>query len=157
MPTNHNINVNFRTKGSIGHSSLKTSAKGSIIRIKKEKSRVDTSFDLLKKHPTGSYGFNGISGKTVGLAVSGAVVGASNKALEIGMTIYSASSGEQITVGNIRKVKRYVFNPAKYFIDDIYNYGFLQQRIVNRQNESNDYYRELTGKAIVGEQYGVKR
>lgn len=104
-----------------------------------------------------AYGAGALKRLGIAGAVAYAGVQMANKAMDIYFDIRQASTGDQLMIGNVRRVRNYVMNPAKYFIDDIYNYGFLEQKRVNRQNEQNQYYRELTGKAIVGNQYGQKR
>lgn len=156
MANNHVINVNFKQKGT-GVSSLKTSAKSSIIKIGSKQQSLNPSFQTLKKHPTSNFSLQGFFGKSLALAISGVTVAIANKALDIGMDIYQASTGNQLTVGNIKRVRSYIFRPKEYFVDGIYKYGYLQEKVVSRQNYENNYHRELTGNLIIGNQYGSKR
>lgn len=160
MATNHVITV-MQKSGKGSSSNLKTSAKRSVTQMRfNNTSKMNLGKIVAKSTQAlnpNSLGVNNLKRMGIVGGITYAGVQLANKALEIGLDIHSASTGNQLAVGNIRRTKNYVLNPAKYFIDDIYKYGFLQQRITNRQNESNAYYRELTGKSIVGNQYGEKR
>ena len=160
MATNHVITV-MQKSGKGSSSNLKTSAKRNITQMQFNNTSKMNLGKIVSKSAQAlnpnSLGVGALKRMGIAGAITFAVVNTANKVLEIGMDIYSASTGNQLAVGNIRRTKNYILNPAKYFIDDIYKYGFLQQRITNRQNESNAYYRELTGKSIVGNQYGDKR
>lgn len=164
MATNHNINVNFRSRGSGGgsQSNLKTSAKRGALQIKANANSKSPIPNIISKTQR-AMGVSGVSGfgalKTAGVAGAIAFAGVSlaNKVADVVMDVYSASTGEEILVGNIRKVRSYVLNPVKYAKDSIYGYGILQSRIIKRQNYENDYHRELSGNLIVGNQYGSKR
>jgi hypothetical protein len=159
MATNHNININLN--GSGGQSNLKTSAKRSVQQIRQNNTSKFKLSKVVSKVPqafnANSYGSGSLKRMGFAGAVAFAGVTLANKALDMYLDIRQASTGDILTTGNIKRTKNYILNPVRYFVDDVYAYGFLQQKITNRQNEQNQYYRELTGKAIVGNQYGVKR
>jgi hypothetical protein len=159
MAVNHNININLNGKG--GGSTLRTSAKRSVKEIKNNASKNMHIPKLLQKYNKTMGGLGAVGGGLKYAGIAGAIayagVSTANKIIDIALQVRSASTGEQITIGNIKRVKSYILNPIQYAKDSIWSQGFIQQKIIDRQNQSNDYYRELTGMAIVGNQYGNKR
>jgi hypothetical protein len=79
-----------------------------------------------------------------------------NKAYDFYLDYDLARTGESMAIGNIKRVKGYVLNPTSYLIDATWG-KHLQQLTVNRQNNANAYYRELSGNLIVGNQYRGQR
>jgi len=161
MAQNHTINIRLGGKGGNGTSNLKTSPKRTIVQMKEinsTKMHIPSALKRFNAKVGGGLGsasalkYAGVAG-----AIAYGVVGTANKVLDVALDVHVAKTGNTIGVGNIKRVRKYILNPVSYFVDDIYNYGYLQQVTTNRQNKANDYYRELTGKAIVGNQYGNKR
>jgi hypothetical protein len=157
MATNHNINVILN--GTNGQNRPKTSAVGNVQRIQNKTTPKNPASKLLNSIGNkvgGVPSMRGISKMGVAGAVAFALVSSANKVADMAMDVYSASSGEKLLVGNIKKVKSYVLNPIAYAKDSIWTFGVLQSRINKRENYENNYQRELTGKFIVGSQYGKK-
>jgi hypothetical protein len=162
MAVNHNINVNLR-KGTKSISSRgKTSAvRGIQSNNTSRKSNNNSSRQLarglraVRTLDTGALGlFGGMGGAT--MAVVQETVKIANRVVDIALDINLARTGESINVGNIKRIKGYLLNPQSYIIDATYGL-WLNTLKINRENESNAYYRELSGNLIVSNQYGIKR
>lgn len=158
MAVNHNININLHGSGG---TSSKTSAKRSITNMKQKNTTSLKLGKVIAKSPqmfnANTFGISGLKRLGIAGAIAYSTVTIANRVTDIFLDIHQASTGDQLAVGNFRRVRSYVLNPVSYFVDDIYKYGILQQKNINRQNYANEYYRDLTGKAIVGNQYGQKR
>lgn len=156
MAVNHNININLNGSGG----TTKTSAKGAIQNINQKTQNKTKIPNILKKFNARMGGMGAVSGmKRAGVAgaIGFAVVSTANKVHDIFLDIKQASTGDEVQIGNVRNIKHAFMNPVKYATDLYYNSAILQKRYVARQNYENNYYRELTGKAIAGRQFGNKR
>lgn len=161
MAVNHNINVNLK-KGAEIKSNNKTSAvRGIQSNNTSRKSNNNSARQLarglraVRTLDTGALGlFGGMGGATLAVVQEG--VKLANKVVDISLDINLARTGESINVGNIKRIKGYILNPSSALIDATYGV-WLNKLRVNRENESNAYYRELSGNLIVSNQYGIKR
>jgi len=156
---NHNINVKLRN----GKGKSKTSANGSVHKISqrmngsspnstKSLARNFKAINTLDASQMGLFG--GVSNSSISIAQE--VVKFASKIADLALDINMARTGESIAVGNMRKLKRYILNPISYLSDGSYEYVLNDFRIA-RQNTEKDYYRELSGNLIVGNQYGSKK
>ena len=156
---NHNINVNLRN----GKGKSKSSAHGSLQRISqrmggsnpnatKSLARNFKAINTLDASQMGLFG--GTSNSSISIAQE--VVKFASKMTDIVLDIQMARTGESIAVGNMRKLKKYILNPISYLSDGSFEYILNDFRIA-RQNNENQYYRELSGNLIVGNQYGIKK
>jgi len=156
---NHNINVNLRN----GKGKSKTSANGSVQKISNRMSGSNpTSPKTLSNNIASAQqpknGLFGLQSKSA-LAIAGIVVETANKMHDIVLDINMARTGESVSVGNIKRLKKYALSPMgwiSYASDATYGYVLNDFRIA-RQNTEKDYYRELSGNLIVGNQYGSKK
>ena len=154
---NHNINVNLRN----GKGKSKTSANGSVQKISQRMSGSNpTSPKALSNISTATNKnslFGNQSKSALGMVM--AVVETANKMHDIVLDINMARTGESVSIGNIKKLKKYALSPegwVSYVSDATYGYVLNDFRIA-RQNTEKDYYRELSGNLIVGNQYGIKK
>lgn len=160
MPVNHNINVRlFSGKGG----TTKTSAKGSVKRSfqKTSESKELTPRQIartIRAVRTSDFGALGLFGGEGGAMFSSIqeMAKTASKLMDYVLDVNLARSGEKIGIGNIKRGKGYMINPVKYGLDATWGV-YLQNLEISRQNQSNDYYRELTGNLIVSKQYGEKR
>jgi len=162
MAVNHNINVNLRK----GNESISSSGKTSALRgIKSNNTsrgsnnnssrQLARTLRTIRTLDTGALGlFGGMGGATMTVIQEGAKL--ASKVIDIALDINLARTGESINVGNIKRIKGYVLNPQSYIMDATYGLWLNKLRI-NRENEANAYYRELSGNLIVSNQYGIKR
>jgi len=155
---NHNINVNLRR----GSSKSKTSANGSVQRISQRMSgSSSTSAKNLAKGlrtiRTLDFGNMGLFGGTsgAGVAIAQEIMKTAYKVADLRLDWLNARTGDAISIGNTKKVIKLFQNPTSIISE---SYGAWIQGIENdRANQSNDYYRELSGNLIVGNQYGSKK
>lgn len=160
MPVNHNINVRITDNLS---GDIKTSAKGSVKRSFQKTSergnmtsrKMATAIKGVGAGNVSALGSFGVVAGLGTLVVKQAIQYAS-KAVDIYVDITQSATGEKIRAGNIKRIKGYLLNPMGFAVDATYGV-WLQSLEVNRQNQANDYYRELTGNLIVSKQYGEKR
>jgi hypothetical protein len=155
---NHNINVNLRH----GSSKSKTSANGSVQKIAQRMSGSSStsSKNLAKGLRTlrtldfGNMGlFGGNSG--AGMAIAQEVMKTAYKIADLRLDWLNARTGDSISIGNTKKIMNLFKNPTSIISE---SYGSWLQSIENdRANKSNEYYRELSGNLIVGNQYGIKK
>lgn len=157
MPVNHTINVNLRS-GKFGTSS-RTSAKSNVRNVISGKKSEGTFgarnvarlIRTVRTADTSYLGlFGGMGGATMAVVQEG--VKLANRALDIYLDIGLARTGENMSIGNIKRVKGYILNPASFVIEGTYGV-WLQTMRINRQNQSNAFYRELSGNMIAGEQF----
>jgi hypothetical protein len=155
---NHNINVNLRQ----GNSKSKTSANGTIQRISQRMS--GSSSESAKNLAKGirtirtlDFGNMGLFGGTSGasLAIAQEVMKTAYKVVDMRLDWLIARTGDSISIGNTKKVLQLFKNPTS-IISESYN-AWLQSIENDRANKSNDYYRDLSGNLIVGNQYGSKK
>lgn len=161
MAVNHNINVNFR-KSAGNLATARTSAVNSVTRTTERQTSsslksLSRGIRAVRTADLGSLGLFG-SGSTLSMALTVAQEGIklANKAYDFYLDYDLARTGETMSIGNIKRVKGYFLNPASYVIDVTWG-KYLQQLVVNRQNNANAYYRELSGNLIVGNQYRGQR
>jgi len=159
---NHNINVNLRS----GKGKSKTSANGSVQKISQRMSGSNpTSPKSLSNGMDKDMGMGKQIGSFFGyvaksaLGISGITVASASKVHDMILDINMARTGESVSVGNIKQFKKYAISPIgwiNYAKDSSYGYMLDDFRIA-RQNTEKDYYRELSGNLIVGNQYGSKK
>lgn len=161
MAVNHNINVNFR-RSSGSMPTTRTSAVNSVTRTTERQTSsslrsISRGIRAFRTADLGSLGLFG-SSSTMSMAVTVAqeTIKLANKAYDFYLDYDLARTGETMAIGNIKRVKGYVLNPTSYLIDATWG-KHLQQLTVNRQNNANAYYRELSGNLIVGNQYRGQR
>jgi len=109
----------------------------------------------LRTGDLGNLGLFGGKGGSATMAIVQEVVKVANRVADIAISVNEASSGESIKAGNVRKVKSYFMNPTSYAWDATYGV-YLQKLQISRQNQSNEYYRQLSGNIITGNQFGKK-
>ena len=159
---NHNINVNLRN----GKGKSKTSANGSVHKISNRMSGSNPtspkslSNNVGKSSSIGQYASSlfGFVAKSA-LGISGISVATASKIHDVILDVNMARTGESVSTGNIKKFKEYALTPVgwiNYAKDATYGYMLDDFRIA-RQNTEKDYYRELSGNLIVGNQYGSKK
>jgi protein subunit release factor A len=155
---NHNINVNLRN----GKGKSKTSANGSVQKISQRMSgSSSTSAKNLAKGlrtlRTLDFGNMGLFGGTSGasMAIAQEVMKTAYKVADLRLDWLNARTGDSISIGNTKKAIRLFQNPTNIISE---SYGAWIQSVENdRANKSNDYYRELSGNLIIGNQYGIKK
>ena len=159
---NHNINVNLRN----GKGKSKTSANGSVQKISQ---RMSGSNPTSPKSLSNNMDKDGGMGKQISLffgyvaksslGISSITVASASKIHDIFLDVNMARTGESVSVGNIKQFKKYALSPVGWWNfakDATYGYVLDDFRIA-RQNTEKDYYRELSGNLIVGNQYGSKK
>jgi len=161
MAVNHNINVNFRNStGNLANT--RTSAVNSVTRtVERQTSSslrsVSRGIRAVRTADLGSLGLFG-SGSTLSMVATAVqeTIKLANKAYDFYLDYDLARTGESMAIGNIKRVKGYFLNPVSYLVDATWG-KHLQQLTINRQNNANAYYRELSGNLIVGNQYRGQR
>jgi hypothetical protein len=96
-----------------------------------------------------------MSSKGAGSVLSAIQTGA--MAVSKGVNLYSdvmqAKTGDSIKYHNLRQGVSRITNPISYLKQSIWEYGYLEPMRIDRQNESLNYNRQLTGNVIYSGKY----
>jgi len=149
-----------RTKTSAVKTATKVSQKTSIINGNSSSGSslkaLAKGMRTLRTHDLGALGlFGGSKGSAIGLVVQESIKFV-NKGIDIAIDVNLAKTGESVRAGNTKRIKGYLLNPASYVIEASYG-EYLRDLTVSRQNIKNEYYRNLTGNLVYGNQYGDKK
>jgi len=159
MSVNHNINVVLRK--SSGGSNSTTTRTSSVRAVRSIQERTQSkglntrslsrTVRAIRTFDVGALGlFGGISG--AGLALAQEAIKTANKIHDFYLDYSLARTGETMSIGNVKRIKGYILNPTAYIRDATWGV-FLQKLAIARENTENEYYRELSGNLIVGNQY----
>jgi len=95
-----------------------------------------------------------VAGTAIGMLVREGVKTV-NKGVDMVLDYQTAKTGEEVTYGNIKRVKNYIMNPVSYLIDSTWGARLIEMQN-KRRNAINDYYQGLTGNMEYSEAFGKK-
>ena len=156
---NHTINI--INKAGMSATTANTSAVKSITNVRdkgnsNKTKNIARGMRMLRTGDVGSLGLMGLGLKMtpIGL-VAQEVIKLVSKGIDMGLNYSSSKTGEDVNVGNIRRIKNYTMNLSSYAMDATWGKRLTDLKN-QRLNSINDYYQGLTGNMEYSKSYGQK-